>query len=270
MKLAICSAFDDRIPFDRVIPMIREAGFEIVSLGASPEHSGYMTASGMAAIRKLILKHGIAIDSIHAPWSGDGPLLFSLDETLRLEGIRQCEIALDAAAELDGRIVVIHLLYGVPPHGPLPGAVRDKMIEQGRRSVSVLAKYADDRGVKLALENGEDPLYDLVLVDFMTEFNDECVGFCYDSGHEHLQGKSFKLLEQFGHRLVTVHIHDNKGTDEHTLPYEGTTDWERFRKIFHNLNYSGNLHLEAMLRSSQFQDPADFLFQARERAMRLL
>ena len=78
------------------------------------------------------------------------------------------------------------------------------------------------------------------------------------------------MLEQFGHRLLTVHIHDNKGSDAHTLPYEGTIDWDRFRKIFHGLRYSGNLLLEVHIRHSQFKDPAVFLSQARKRAERLL
>ena len=270
MKPAICAAFDYSIPFDRAIPMIRNAGFEAVSLGASPEYSDYRTAEGIAAIQKLLVDNGMTLDSIHAPWAGDGPLLFSLDEIQRFESIRQCQLAIDAAEKLGSRIVVIHLLYGVPPHGTLPGDVRDRMIEHGRGSVSVLAAHAASRGVKLALENGEDSHYDKVLVDFLTEFNDARIGFCYDSGHENVQGTCFKLLEQFGHRLLAVHIHDNNGADTHALPYEGTIDWARFREIFHGLRYDGNLHLEAVIDNSRFKDPAVFLSQAMERVMRLL
>ena len=270
MKIAINSSFDERIPFDRAIPMIREAGFDVVSLGPNPGYSGYVTTPGRAALRNLLLKHGMALDSIHAPWSGDGPLLFSLDENQRREGMRQCEMAMDAAADLDGKILVIHLLYGTLPHGQLPGGVRNKMIERGRASVGALADYAAGRGVKLALENGEDPYYDMVLADFMSEFDDARVGFCYDAGHENLLGRCFRLLEQYGRRLLTVHIHDNEGTDAHTLPFEGAIDWDRFRKIFHALGYSGNLHLEADIKNSRFKDPVVFLTEARTRGLKLL
>lgn len=270
MKLATISSFDETIPFDRAIPMIREAGFEVVSLGPNPGYSGLMTAPGRAALLKLLGTNGLALDSIHAPWSGDGPLLFSLEDNRRREGMRQCELAMDAASELECKILVIHLLYGTLPHGQPPGPVRDKMIEQGRRSVSALAAYGAGRGVKLALENGEDPYYDMVLEDFMAEFDDANIGFCYDSGHENLNGKCFRLLEKFGRRLFTVHIHDNTGTDAHTLPFEGAIDWDGFRKVFHSLGYCGNLHLEADIRNSQFRDPAVFLAQAWARGMRLL
>jgi sugar phosphate isomerase/epimerase len=266
MKPAICTSLDYTVPFEQVIPMIREAGFEVVSVGARPQHSGYATAEGRGAIRKVIENNGMTIDSVHAPFP-EGDRLFSLDEAERLESIRQCRIALDAAAELQGRIVVIHLIqpYGIPE-----GEVRDKMMEQGHRSVSVLAAYAAGGGVKLALENGQELSYDRVAASFLAELNDEHVGFCYDSGHENVQGTCFRMLEQFGHRLLTVHIHDNKGSDTHTLPYEGTIEWDRFRKILHGLRYCGNLLLEVDTKHSQFKDHAVFLSQARERAARLL
>jgi sugar phosphate isomerase/epimerase len=266
MQAAICTSFDYALPFAQVVPMIRAAGFAVASIGARPAHSGYATAEGRAAIRKLFRDNGMTIESVHAPYP-EGDRLFSLNEAERLESIRQCQLGIDAADDLDGRIVVIHLIqpYGIPE-----GDVRNKMIEQGRRSVSVLAAYAAGRGVKLALENGQELSYDRVAASFLAELNDEHVGFCYDSGHENVQGTCFRMLEQFGHRLLTVHIHDNKGSDTHTLPYEGTIEWDRFRKILHGLRYCGNLLLEVDTKHSQFKDHAVFLSQARERAARLL
>ena len=266
MKPAICTSFDYGILFDQAVPMIRDAGFEVVCLGARPQHSGYNTTVGRAAILKLLEEKGLTVDSIHAPFP-EGDRLFSLDGAERVESIRQCQMALDAAAELDGGIVVIHLIqpYGIPQ-----GEARREMIEHGRRSVSVLAEQAAGRGVKLALENGQEPAYDQVLASLLAEFDEEHVGFCYDSGHENVQGTCFRMLERFGHRLLTVHIHDNQGSDTHTLPYEGTINWDGFREVLHGLDYAGNLLLEVGIRDSQFKDPVVFLSEARERAERLL
>ncbi|MAE60872.1 MAG: hypothetical protein CMJ49_05875 [Planctomycetaceae bacterium] len=266
MKPAIFTSFDETIPLTQAIPMIRDAGFEAVSFGARPQQSDCTTAHARDAIRKLIDASGMTIDSLHAPFP-EADRLFSLDETERSESIRQCRISLDAAADLDGKIVVIHLIqpYGIPP-----GEVRNKMIERGRRSVGALADYAADRGVKLALENGQKRDYDQVLAGLLAEFNDPHVGLCYDSGHENVQGTCFKLLEQFADRLLTVHIHDNRGSDTHTLPYEGTIDWDRFREILHGLHYAGNLLLEVHMHHSQFKDHKVFLAEARKRAHKLL
>jgi sugar phosphate isomerase/epimerase len=54
------------------------------------------------------------------------------------------------------------------------------------------------------------------------------------------------------------------------LPYEGNIDWDRFRKVFYGLNYSGHLLLEPVIKNSQFQNPEMFLSEARRRAERLL
>lgn len=264
MRPAIFTAFDRTLPFAPAIAMIQEAGFEVVSIGA--RDSGYPTAAGRSAIRELIAGNGLTIDSVHAPFP-EGDRLFSLDESERLESLRQCQIALDAAAELEGRIVVIHLIqpYGIPA-----GDVRNRMVEAGCRSVGVLAEQAHSRGVKLALENGQKRAYDEVLAGLLAEFNEPHIGLCYDSGHENVQGTCFRLLEEFGHRLFTVHIHDNEGTDTHTLPYEGTIDWDRFRQVFHGLDYAGDLLLEVNMHSSPFKAGGAFLAEAKERAERLL
>lgn len=245
--------------------MIREAGFEVVSVGASLRHSDYTTAAGRAAISSLLEESGLAAESVHAPFP-EGDRLFDLDESERVQSVRQCEVALDAAAELGGPIVVVHLLqpYGIPP-----GDVRERMIEQGRRSIGTLAAQAEARGVALALENGQERAYDEVLACLLDEFDGDQVGLCYDSGHENVQGTCFRMLEEFGHRLITLHVHDNHGSDTHALPYDGTIDWARFREVLHGLDYSGNLLLEAGMQHSQFGDPEVFLSQAKERAERL-
>jgi sugar phosphate isomerase/epimerase len=163
--------------------------------------------------------------------------------------------------------VVIHLIqpYDIPH-----GEVRDRMIEAGRRSVAALANYAGRRGVKMAFENGQRQDYDDVLASLLAEFTGAHIGFCYDSGHEHVQGSGFRMLKTFGHRLFTTHIHDNKGTDTHVLPHEGTIDWEQFRTVFHGLGYTGNLLLETEIANSEFKAPSLFLSRARECAERLL
>ena len=96
------------------------------------------------------------------------------------------------------------------------------------------------------------------------------IGLCYNSGHENVQGTYFRMLEEFGRRLITVHIHDNEGSDTHVLPYEGSINWEQFRSVFPCLDYSGNLPLKVDIKHSQFAQPAAFLSEARTRAEKLL
>jgi len=263
MKPAMCAAFDYTIPFAQVIPMIQHAGFEVVSIGARPQHSGYHTEEGRARIKKLIVENGLEIDSVHAPFP-EGDQLCSLDETKRMESLRQCKIAADAAQDLNVGVIVIHLDKGNPdPH------IQNQIIDQGIKSIGTLATYAIKKGIKVAIENGMGQT--AVLDRILTEFSEDPIGFCYDSGHENVDQTTFRVLQKHGHRLLTVHLHDNLGSsDTHTLPYEGNIDWDRFRRIFHGLGYSGNLLLEADIANSQFKDIAVFLAEARKRAERLL
>jgi len=47
----MCVAIDYTIPFAQVVRLIREAGFEVISLGARTEHSEYHTAGGRRRVR---------------------------------------------------------------------------------------------------------------------------------------------------------------------------------------------------------------------------
>jgi sugar phosphate isomerase/epimerase len=263
MKPAICTSFDATLPFVEAMTLIRQAGFEVVSIGARPEHSEYHTAAGRAKIKRLAAELGLGMDSVHAPFP-EGDLLCSLDEGKRLESIRQCQTAIDAAQDLDAGNVVLHLDRGSPDP-----QIQNRIVEQGFKSLRVLASYALARGVQLALENGMGA-YNAVLARFITEFTDAPFGFCYDSGHENVDRTSFKVLETYGPRLCIVHLHDNSGEDSHRLPYEGDTDWPRLMGVLRRLGYSRSLLLEADLKNSQFKDRAVFLAEARQRAAKLL
>jgi sugar phosphate isomerase/epimerase len=260
---AICAAIDYAIPFAQILPLIREAGFGVISLGARPEHSGYHTAEGRSRIRQLAGDNGLRIDSVHAPFP-EGDRLCSLDEAERLESLRQCQTAVDAAQDLAVGIVVVHL------NASPDAAVLRGMMDQGVRSMEALSAYALARGVRVAVENSWGEPYAMMLDHIMAELDAGPVGFCYDSGHENVNRAGFRDLSRYGHRLLTLHLHDNRGDDAHTLPYEGDTDWPRLMGLLHGFDYSGSLLLEACLANSAFRDPPLFLAEARKRAARLL
>ncbi|MFA6930053.1 MAG: sugar phosphate isomerase/epimerase family protein [Lentisphaeria bacterium] len=267
MEIGIVTSFMKGLSFTASLPMIQAAGFRVVGLGGIPELSGYATPEDRKVLVSLLRELGLSIDSIHAPFP-EGDRLFDEDEAARQESLRLCRLALDAAAEVGGRrVVVIHLIqpYGIPA-----GPQRERKIDQGRRSVAELADYAGQRQVFLALENGQRQEYDDVLFQLLDEMALPQVGLCYDSGHENVQGKCFDILQRYGQRLMALHIHDNTGTDTHLLPYEGNIDWDAFRKLIPGLNYNGDLLLESSMNNSQFKEPEMFLSEAACRARKIL
>jgi len=262
MRPAVCATFAPGISVVQALPLIRQAGFEAVSLTAEPwEMCTYLTEDGRKTLRGLLEENRLAVDSLHAPYPR-ADRLFSLYDADRQEAVRLCKLAIDAAAELGAAAVVIHLIqpYDIPE-----GHARRMMVEAGRGSVSLLASHAARKGVKLALENGQEASYDEVVGRFLEEFGGDAVGLCYDTGHENVQGRCFSFLEQYGRYLTVLHIHDNEGTDSHLLPYEGNIDWKRFRQVLAATGYKGYLHLEASTRRSAFKEPAVFLSEARKR-----
>ena len=261
MKPAIATAFDYDIPFARMIPMIRQAGFEVIALGAEAEHSGYLTVEGRARIRKAMEENDLKLNSVHAP----GGWLCSLDEAKCQEDVYQTKGAIDAAFDLDSGIVVVHSGVGSPEK-----SIQRRIIAKGIESIEALSEYSLDKGVKIAVENTTGPDSASVLEGILAEFSGDPIGFCYDVGHENVNGTCFQELERFGDRLLTVHLHDNWGRDSHVLPYEGNIDWDGFKKVFYSLGYSGDLLLEPMIVKSQFKNPETFLSEAKSRAEKLL
>ena len=266
MRPGIFTSFMAGMPYVTALPMIQAAGFQAVSLGGVPQLAGYATAADRRKLVALLRDLGLVIDSVHAPFP-EGDRLFAEDESARQESLRLCRFALDAAAEVNGKVVVIHLIqpYGIPP-----GEQRDRMVEQGRRSVAELAEHAAARQVCLALENGQRQDYDQVLFDLLEELPAPHVGLCYDSGHEHVQGRCFQMLRRYGHRLLALHIHDNTGRDTHLLPFAGTVPWAAFGVAMAGLNFAGDLVLEPSMANASFSDPEKFLAEAMRRCQRLL
>ncbi len=261
MKPAIAMAIDIDIPFLRMIRMISGAGFETIALSSSKEYSEYPKASGRDRIRIVIEENGLEIDSIHAPYQLD---ISSLDESERKKAVRECEICIDAASELGIKIMVVHPGYGDADEGKM-----DRMVDMVLKSMDLLSRHALDRGVKLAVENLEARSR-VLLERILESLPEDHIGLCYDTGHENEIGESFQILQKFGHRLFTTHIHDNFGIqDDHLLPYEGNIDWDRFVVLLRQIRYSGNLLLEVKMDSSQFKEHKVFLREAKKRADKL-
>ena len=66
-------------------------------------------------------------------------------------------------------------------------------------------------------------------------------------------------MKVLGHRLVTLHIHDNTGTyDDHQIPYYGygTYDWVGFMQTLKEMDYKGDFVLEAHHQMRETTDEA--------------
>ncbi|MGL6174779.1 MAG: sugar phosphate isomerase/epimerase family protein, partial [Cellulosilyticaceae bacterium] len=128
---------------------------------------------------------------------------------------------------------------------------------------------AETLNVNVALENMESPQY---LEYIFSQIQSDRLGFCFDSGHQHLYSPNLDLLSLYGHKLMAVHLHDNnQKEDMHALPFSGSINWKSLSKEIKAINYTGAVALE--VRNTGFEhigDAEEFLGIALERAKQIV
>jgi hypothetical protein len=81
--------------------------------------------------------------------------------------------------------------------------------------------------------------------------------FCYDSGHHNIWMKNIDLLEKYGDRLVSLHLHSNMGKyDSHSLSKQGNIDWDKLAQKLANLPQV-NLDYELLMKEKSSKMSAD-------------
>ncbi len=154
---------------------------------------------------------------------------------------------IDAAAELGATVLVLH-----PSDICIPE-------DEDRPDVPLarwVAAYAEDRGVKAALENGQFP--------FIEETLESVAGMnaCLDVGHVYLTDQPMsRFLDVMAPRLVHLHLQDtrsalemtlNDAPKDHCIPGTGgipDADWQLFVARLRQIDFEGTAVLEIRPRS---------------------
>jgi len=136
-----------------------------------------------------------------------------------------------------------------------------------RRSLDALEPLARERGVRIAIENGDFIGIGALLDIYAPEY----LGLCCDVGHANMgPGDGIAALDALKHRLIAIHIHDNDGIgDQHNLPFSGTIDWRRLARVLAGSAYTGPINMEVGIRNSGFEEETVFLAEAFERGTRI-
>ncbi len=254
--LSIFSWFSYPLPIEERLLLIKDAGFDAVSLWWG-DGDGKHTQPDMA--RRI----GLAIDNIHAPFTNPNELWEDVqggEDYLNM--LISC---IDDCSRHSITTIVLHVTR-LSEKAPIT--------KIGLNRIQRLVDYAEHKGINLALENMNsidhlDMIFDTVKSDRL--------GFCFDSGHEHLVHPTIKALPRYGHRLFAVHLDDNYGDDDtHLLPYDGSIDWDNIKLELKNSRELPYLTLEVDFnvkheQSGRYRElsAAEFLSLAFERLTRL-
>ncbi len=167
----------------------------------------------------------------------DGAPAISLHTRLGQYNEEALKGEIDMCAYLGGQIVVVHEeTIGVDETTTDFSHVRE------------LARYAQQKGVILALENGRLELLRKVIDEVDILSPDGGLGICIDVGHANLRkfGHSVeRYLDEFREKLVHLHLADNFGQkDDHLAPGEGTIDWKMVLSKLREFDFKGFCTLE--------------------------
>ena len=241
-------------PLEQVIALLRDAGFSAVSPVWSPE----LPLDTLAA---SVQKHDMMIQSLHAPHGGL-TYLWNSKEPLSAKAQQNIIGCIDACVRFQIPIAVVHGWQGLQytfPGEPLDYSIFDRITD-----------HAEQNGVCIAFENLEGEEY---LESLMNRYCDRaCIGFCWDSGHDHCYPHRLDFLKVFGQRLIMTHINDNLGLrdpngvptgndDLHFLPYDGNIHWEHALGRLKALPKQKILNFEIKKRSTS-NAPEDLIYDS--------
>lgn len=201
------------------------------SVGITGTFIGSETADFDSVI-KVFADHDVVCESLHAPYKNINDI-WSSDETVARAMLDRLKDSVDKCARYLIPVSVVHLSSGVP----MP-----EINELGIARFEELFSYAEEKGVKIALENQR-------FLENLSFFLDRYpnVGFCWDSGHEYGFTHGINFMDLYGDRAVALHIHDNRAgvnTDDHLLPFDGKIDFNEVAQKLVRNGYEGTLMLE--------------------------
>lgn len=242
-KQKLCLGLMTSLPESLIeqVKMIKSAGFDAVFA----EWNG---RGSLDEIAEEIKNQGLIFQSIHAPFKRAADMWHENEEKAEA-AVAELIACLDDCKRLCVPIMVAHAFIGFDEHNPTPLGI--KRFER-------VVKAAEERGIKLALENTEGEEY---LDALMEAFKDnENVGFCLDTGHEMCYNRHRDMLNSYGDRLIATHLNDNLGisredgkifwTDDlHLLPFDGIADWDNFAARLDKWGYNGILTFELTVKS---------------------
>ena len=187
-------------------------------------------------LRHIADECGIECNQSHAPFPS---MIVGMDYIKR---------AIECTAIAGGKICIVH-----PDN--------NASAEQNGEMYNSLLPFAKEYGVKIATENmwnweKDAPTSCFAACSTSKSFcehidivNDPYLVACLDLGHAEMRGSGDgapNMIRALGSRLQALHIHDNDCLgDSHQIPFSMNIDFEAIAKALKDINYQGELTLEA-------------------------
>lgn len=255
MKLGTFSHFGFDMPLEERLSLVSQVGFSYIFTYFDDAEELAKDHSSIS--NYLYQTFDLTLDSIHASYD-NANLVWSDKESNRQEIATYYRDCINFCAKHTAPSLVIH---------PIKTANPPEFTQTGLKLFSDLVLYAEEKDVKIALENTRTNEYvDLLL----SEIDSKSLGLCYDTSHDNLYGDpTLFLLDKWLDRLFVLHLSDNLGeNDDHMLPLTGTFEWDEFGQILKRRNKEYILMMESFPRKD-YVNPLSFLGEGAERLQKL-
>ena len=216
-----------------LLDRIWEAGIPLVEIFCARQNLDYRDQAQIRELGHWFRDAELKIHSLHSPmysddcWGKTGPAsvvnICEPEKIRRKACVDEIKRAIEVSETIPFRYLIQHLGVGGEEY-------EDRKFEAAFSSLDELNVFAEARGVEILLENIPNRLATAErLLDFLklTHLQN---GFCFDTGHAHLDRgikESFRLMQD---RIRSTHVHDNDHiNDNHLFPFHsaaGTVDWK--------------------------------------------
>lgn len=252
------SAFVDKLSsMEAVIDLMADKGFDAIdfSFFASADYYNESTdgEAGKARFvewRKRAEARGLVFNQAHAPFGSSFNDM--AQNVARFHDIRR---AIRNASYLGVPTIIVHpvqhLIYTEP-------GVPEQLFEMNVQFYNALKPYAEEYGVKIALENMWRQTKGIInhstcsrpaeFVRYLDALDSDWFVACLDIGHAPLVRENpSEFIHALGKkRLKALHVHDVDGVhDLHTLPFVSKLNWDYICDALREIEYEGDFTFEA-------------------------
>lgn len=253
--------------FERKLQLFAEFGFKYIDWSDDWNTAIVYSKETMESHRRSLESSGLRCIGVHGAASSSISIEAE-DEQVFSKYVELLRNRLEFCSVVGGNVLVVH-----PPNIDGDGTRARRKLERSLRAFENVKSLCGDLGIVLAVENCH-PSDAQSLKYYFATYPPEFVGFCFDSGHAHVNG-NFDSLLGFRDRLRALHLHDNGGKeDDHQPPFFGTIDWGRTMRWIESTGYSKPINFEIVHKSKFFEDSMEsfleYSIRSIQKAMALL
>jgi len=252
MEIGIWTGFYNDLEIEDAVRHLVEVGWSQIEFSA--EHVARVTAKDwknrLKALSEVCQSLGVKAWQLHSPLELN---IASFDQDKQHKEV-------EAALQWIEYCQVLNVPYMVIHPGGSQGyrslKEKQKILQLNVDSFNKIGKFAEDLGVKLAIENmlaGEKSggrrfpgEHIAELYEIINAVGSSSIGICFDTSHANaLNIDLVEAIYECGSLLCATHISDNDGSgDQHRLPYNGKIDWVEVIQALKAVDYQNLFDLE--------------------------